>query len=126
MKTLIVLTLDLGAPEDAATALAAIDPPSIPGFAGDARIAVEPVVGHVLDYLDGEDATPDPLAGIAPRILPLGQTVTRDDVRAVWDTYVVPTQSDDAPPQSLENRALASILRAVYVALPATDKEPAP
>lgn len=127
MRYLLVHTLDAASPEDAAKAVAAIDPPSIPGFAGETRIVIEPFVSHVIDYLDGGDMdVQDALSGIAPVSAPLGLPVTRDGVREVWDAYIVPTQQDEFAPQSVETRQLMAILRAVYVALPATTKEPAP
>ncbi|WP_214429835.1 hypothetical protein, partial [Escherichia coli] len=43
--------------------------------------------------------------------------VTPAMVQDVWDTFVKPGQSDDAPPQSAEMRALMGILRAVHAAL---------
>lgn len=52
-----------------------------------------------------------------PLIAPLGVKVTPAMVQEVWDTFVKPTQSDDAPPQSAEMRALMGILRAAYEAL---------
>lgn len=54
----------------------------------------------------------------APLVAPFGAPVTRRDVQNVWDVFVKPTQSDDAPPQSVEDRTLAAILRSVYDALP--------
>ena len=54
-----------------------------------------------------------------PLMAPLGVKVTPEMVQEVWDTFVKPTQSDDAPPQSIEMRALMGILRAVYEALEA-------
>lgn len=54
----------------------------------------------------------------APLVAPFGAPVTRSDVQDVWDVFVKPTQSDDAPPQSVEDRTLAAILRSVYDALP--------
>lgn len=53
-----------------------------------------------------------------PWVAPFGAPVTRRDVQNVWDVFVKPTQSDDAPPQSVEDRTLAAILRSVYDALP--------
>jgi len=53
-----------------------------------------------------------------PRCAPFGIPVTRSGVQEVWDVFVKPTQSDDAPPQSIEDRMLMAILRAVYDALP--------
>lgn len=53
-----------------------------------------------------------------PRVLPFGIPV--DDVggvQEVWDVFVKPTQDDSAPPQSIEDRMLMAILRAVYVGL---------
>ena len=52
-----------------------------------------------------------------PLIAPLGVKITPEMVQEVWDTFVKPTQSDDAPPQSAEMRALMGILRAVHAAL---------
>lgn len=66
--------------------------------------------------------------GAAPfeaRIAPFGIEVTRDTVAEVWDTFVKPTQTASAPPQSVEMRALMAILRGAYAALPPTDAEPA-
>ena len=54
-----------------------------------------------------------------PLIAPLGVKVTPAMVQDVWDTFVKPGQSDDAPPQSAEMRALMGILRAVHAALEA-------
>lgn len=59
-----------------------------------------------------------------PLVAPFGYGVTRDMVRDVWEVFVKPGQSDDAPPQSVEMRVLMAILRAVYVALPETEREP--
>ena len=56
------------------------------------------------------------------QVAPLGFDVTPDMVQGVWDTFVKPSQSDDAPPQSAEMRVLMAILRGVYMALaPAPD-----
>nr|DAT11712.1 MAG TPA: hypothetical protein [Caudoviricetes sp.] len=52
-----------------------------------------------------------------PLIAPFGVKITPEMVQEVWDTFVKPGQSDDAPPQSAEMRALMGILRAVYAAL---------
>ena len=54
-----------------------------------------------------------------PLIAPLGVKITPAMVQEVWDTFVKPTQSNDAPPQSIEMRALMGILRAVHAALEA-------
>ena len=54
-----------------------------------------------------------------PLMAPIGVEITPEMVQEVWDTFVKPTQSDDAPPQSAEMRALMGILRAVYEALEA-------
>lgn len=59
-----------------------------------------------------------------PEVNPLGYDLTRDMVREVWNEYVVPTQDDWAPPQSVETRVLMSILRFAYIQLPPTDSEP--
>lgn len=54
MRAIVVLSFELDAPEDAALILGAIDPPSLPGFAGEVRIAVEPVASAVVAFLDAE------------------------------------------------------------------------
>lgn len=54
-----------------------------------------------------------------PLVAPLGVRVTPAMVQDVWDTFVKPGQSDDAPPQSAQMRALMGILRAVNAALEA-------
>lgn len=58
-----------------------------------------------------------------PLVAPFGTPVDRDAVQEVWDTFIVPTQSDDAPPQSVEERILMAILRAVYQALPEGEEQ---
>lgn len=57
-----------------------------------------------------------------PRVLPLGIEVDRDAVREVWDTFVKPIQ-ERGDLQSVEDRILMAILRSVYAALPATERE---
>lgn len=57
-----------------------------------------------------------------PTIAPLGIEMSRDGVREVWDAFVKPKQ-DSGELQSVEDRALMAILRAVYEGLPATEKE---
>lgn len=52
MKAIIVLTFDLPDPEAVPAVLTAINPPSLPYFAGTARIAVEPVASRVEQWLD--------------------------------------------------------------------------
>ena len=46
-----------------------------------------------------------------PMMMPFGTEISAKDVHDVWDLFVKPTQSDDAPPQSVEDRALMAILR---------------
>ena len=53
------------------------------------------------------------------RVAPVGYEVTAAMVEDVWDTFVKPSQSDDAPPQSAEMRVLMAILRGVVAALEA-------
>lgn len=49
-----------------------------------------------------------------PLVAPFGFEVDNPAmVQEVWDTFVKPSQSDDAPPQSAEMRVLMAILRAV-------------
>lgn len=58
MKYIVVLSLDLdglSGPEALVEVLKKIDPPSLPGFTGTARIAVDPVASKIEEWLD-EDA----------------------------------------------------------------------
>jgi hypothetical protein len=48
----IVLRFDVDRPEDAATVLAAIDPPHLPAFAGQARVVVGADVADLENWLD--------------------------------------------------------------------------
>jgi len=52
VKAILVVSLECE-PEDVPDAITHIDPPNIPHFAGDVRVAVEDVAQHVLDWLDG-------------------------------------------------------------------------
>lgn len=51
-----------------------------------------------------------------PIVAPLGQEVDSKAVREVWDTYIRPGQ-ERGDVQSIEERLLMSILRAVYAGL---------
>ena len=51
-------------------------------------------------------------------VAPLGMTLTRSAVQEVWDTFVKPSQEDDAPLQSVEMRLLMSCLRSLYASIP--------
>jgi hypothetical protein len=53
-----------------------------------------------------------------PLVAPMGWEV--DDykmIQDVWDAFVKPSQSDNAPPQSAEMRVLMAVLRAVHQGL---------
>lgn len=52
-----------------------------------------------------------------PLVAPFGIPVTSGAVRDVWDTFIKPMQTDDAPPQDIETRILMAILRAVHQGL---------
>jgi hypothetical protein len=52
MKYMIVLSFDLDGPEDVASVLKKIDPPSLPGFTGVARVTVDPVATRIEEWLD--------------------------------------------------------------------------
>lgn len=54
--------------------------------------------------------TPTP-GSFTPTFAPFGVEVTAPMVHEVWDVFVKPAQSDDAPPQSVEMRVLMGILR---------------
>jgi len=52
-KTIVVLTFDTE-PEKLPEILALIDPPRLPGFTGEARIAIGPEAKYVETWLDEE------------------------------------------------------------------------
>lgn len=53
-----------------------------------------------------------------PLVAPFGIEITDPQViENIWDTFVKPGQSDDAPPQSAEMRALMAVLRSVHQGL---------
>lgn len=52
-----------------------------------------------------------PGARKVPTVAPFGVNVTPGMVQEVWDTFVKPSQAEDAPPQSAEMRVLMAILR---------------
>jgi hypothetical protein len=51
-RLIVVLSFDVPEPDDIAEVLTAINPPSLPHFAGQARISVEPVSRQVETWLD--------------------------------------------------------------------------
>lgn len=55
MKVIVVLSFDLQNPEDIVQVVKAINPPSLPYFAGEARITNDPWASTVTDWLDAED-----------------------------------------------------------------------
>lgn len=91
-------------------------------------MAKDPVDGHTIavldwaqvgDLLDLFQQPQGPL--VLPQeaaSMPLGTRLGRTALQEVWDAFVVPGQQDDAPPQSVEMRALMGFLRALYPALP--------
>jgi hypothetical protein len=52
MRAIVVLSFDLPTPEDISKVILSIDPPSLPHFANEARIAVMGDAQYVLDWLD--------------------------------------------------------------------------
>lgn len=56
MKAIIVVSVDLPTPEHAVDVLTAMDPPSIPHFAGEVRVSVGEDAQRVIDWLDEEDS----------------------------------------------------------------------
>jgi hypothetical protein len=56
MKVIVVLTFDLSQPEQIADVLDALNPPGLPFFAGQARIALDPVASAVTDWLDAPES----------------------------------------------------------------------
>lgn len=52
MRAILVLSFDLPTPEEVCDLLDALNPPMLPFFAGEARIAVEPHASAVTRWLD--------------------------------------------------------------------------
>lgn len=52
MKAILVISVDC-TPEQIPDILKHIDPPTLPHFGGEVRIAIEDAAQHVLDWLDG-------------------------------------------------------------------------
>ncbi len=52
MKYIVVLSFDVDNIEDVGKTLKKIDPPSIPGFSGEARVAIDPVATRIEEWLD--------------------------------------------------------------------------
>lgn len=58
-----------------------------------------------------------------PLVAPIGWEVDKPEmIQDVWDAFVKPSQSDNAPPQSAEMRVLMAILRSVYEGLSNADE----
>jgi hypothetical protein len=55
MRAIVVVSVDLLLPEDAAVVVAAMDPLSIPHFAGEVRVVVGDDAQRVIDWLDEEE-----------------------------------------------------------------------
>lgn len=55
MKAILVLSMEVNTPDDVVTAITHMDPPNIPGFAGDLRIAVDDVAARVEAWLDEDE-----------------------------------------------------------------------
>lgn len=53
MKVVLVLTFDVPTPEAIVPVLLKVDPPSVPHFAGTARIVLDPEASAVESWLDG-------------------------------------------------------------------------
>lgn len=54
MKAIVVISLDLPSADDMADVMEHLDPPKIPHFDRQVRIAVEPVATQVVAWLDGD------------------------------------------------------------------------
>lgn len=52
-RLIVVLTFGIDEPEEIVKILKAIDPPHLPHFAGEVRVALDPYASHVIDYLEG-------------------------------------------------------------------------
>lgn len=53
MRALIVLSVDVPDPENLPEVIRHINPPGVPYFEGEQRVAIDPPATHVLDYLEG-------------------------------------------------------------------------
>lgn len=65
MKAIVVLSFELAEPEQVVDILAAIDPPSLPNFTGQARIAVGSDALAVVTWLDGKPDVPTVAWGLS-------------------------------------------------------------
>lgn len=74
-------------------------------------------VDEMINFEIGARWAREYLAEQEPRMAPFGLPVGAEGVQEVWDTFVKPSQSDDAPPQSVEMRELMAILRWAYTIL---------
>ena len=52
MKAIIIVSVDLPDPDDLSAVLVHMDPPNIPHFDNEVRVAIEDARQHVLDWLD--------------------------------------------------------------------------
>jgi hypothetical protein len=59
MKAIIVLSMDFPEPGLIVVALEKIDPPSVPYFAGQVRIAIDHEAQRVIDWLDAPESNGD-------------------------------------------------------------------
>lgn len=73
MKTNIVLEFDVPDPAAIVDVMKKLDPPSLPHFAGSARVVVEPHASRMIEWLDADDATPADSRFVE---LPTGQLFT--------------------------------------------------
>lgn len=76
------------------------------------------MAAHQLDVLKAAGYLVIPQPKMAPFGTPLASTAA---VQEIWDAFVVPSQADDAPPQSVEMRALMAVLRAVHAGFNAAE-----
>lgn len=76
----------------------------------DAATAIRQLKGHYQSKVWGAD--PEMLIPI-PQMAPFGSELSISAVREVWNTYIKPNQ-DAGNLQSIEERELMAILRAVY------------
>lgn len=52
MKGIIVLSMEFDSPQAVVDAITHLDPPNVPSFAGELRVAVDEVAVHVEKWLD--------------------------------------------------------------------------
>ncbi len=59
MRAIVVLSFELPDPDAIVEVMKALDPPALPHFAGEARVAIDPVASQVCKWLDDDEPPAD-------------------------------------------------------------------